>query len=527
MQLTLGSPRRNFLSRIELWLLSSKCPWILIALGAVLRLVCYLHNQNLSVDEAGLVLNIVYRTPRELLEPLIYRQQAPVGFLLVEKLASEWWGTSEYVFRLLPLLSGLLSLFVFHWVVRRILQPLEASVALFLFAISDYLVFYSSNVKPYSGDVLFALLVTLFGIRFLEAPFSRRAVFGFATIGFLGPWFSYASVLTLAGVGSVVLCAFWWRRDWKSVMTTTSITVVWITAFLFNYFWFWYHRAQSSEYLASLSSFFPRFPPRSPGDLFDYSERFFAFLDNPGGFKFAGLAALLFVLGGVRLWRRQPILCSLLIAPLFVAFAAAVLRKYPFNHRLILFLVPSALILIATALVWIWVKTRSVMPALGPLTAAFLLLYPVGWTLFHLTRPRTNQQIRPMLDVLKQSFQSEDSLLVYQTALPAFSYYQSVRRELAISNYVVGKRLPPNPRSASSSQYEDLFRLRGRPRVWVLITYVRDDEQWRIVAVLDSIGTRLRAVEDYRAALYLYDLSNLPAEVPQLESNTSKTPPPL
>ena len=68
-----------------------------------------------------LALNLVERTPRQLLEPLDWNQGAPAGFLLVAKAAIAVFGASEWALRLVPFIGSLLGLIGFVWLSRRLL----------------------------------------------------------------------------------------------------------------------------------------------------------------------------------------------------------------------------------------------------------------------------------------------------------------------------------------------------------------------------------------------------------------------
>src|SRR5881392_4485369 len=59
----------------------------LIALGIVLRLARYLANRSLWLDEVLLARNILDRSFTGLLAPLDLNQAAPIGFLMLQKLA--------------------------------------------------------------------------------------------------------------------------------------------------------------------------------------------------------------------------------------------------------------------------------------------------------------------------------------------------------------------------------------------------------------------------------------------------------
>src|SRR5215203_4367575 len=90
----------------------------LIAIGTALRLRQYLFNRSLWFDETLLSLDIVNGTVADLLRPLDSHQASPVGFVLLEKLAVQVAGTSEYALRFAPLVAGVASLYLFFRVLR-------------------------------------------------------------------------------------------------------------------------------------------------------------------------------------------------------------------------------------------------------------------------------------------------------------------------------------------------------------------------------------------------------------------------
>ena len=109
----------------------------LLVAGAALRAAPFVLDRSLWLDEAKLALNVLDRPVPDLLRPLDYGQAAPAGFLLLEKLAVTALGEGERALRLVPLLAGLASLWLFHALVRRWLSPAGALLGLALFALSQ------------------------------------------------------------------------------------------------------------------------------------------------------------------------------------------------------------------------------------------------------------------------------------------------------------------------------------------------------------------------------------------------------
>ena len=93
---------------------------LVIAGGIIARLVVYLQNRNLIIDEANVTRNLFERGFAQLLQPLSYEQYAPPVFLWIEKLNTILFGFSEYTLRLYPLLTGIAAIFVMLAILKRL-----------------------------------------------------------------------------------------------------------------------------------------------------------------------------------------------------------------------------------------------------------------------------------------------------------------------------------------------------------------------------------------------------------------------
>src|SRR5262245_40705023 len=129
----------------------------LVVFGIALRIVPLVSDRCLWLDEAMLALNLVNRSPRQLLEPLDWNQGAPVGFLLAVKGTISAFGASEWALRLVPFLASCAGLFGFAWVARRLLPTYSALIAMGLLALSPYLISYAAECKQYASDAAIAI----------------------------------------------------------------------------------------------------------------------------------------------------------------------------------------------------------------------------------------------------------------------------------------------------------------------------------------------------------------------------------
>jgi len=93
-----------------------------IVIGIVVRIVAYFYNRSLFLDEAMLASSVVQRDYMGLFQPLDYNQGAPIGFLLIVKTFVYLFGTSEFVLRLLPLISGIGSIGIYFLILRDVFK---------------------------------------------------------------------------------------------------------------------------------------------------------------------------------------------------------------------------------------------------------------------------------------------------------------------------------------------------------------------------------------------------------------------
>src|SRR5262245_55275335 len=83
---------------------------VVFGLGVALRVITYLLNRAMWLDEGMLRRNVVDVPVFDFSEPLKSDQLAPLGFLLVERLLAHLVSSRNYVLRFLPLAAGLAAL---------------------------------------------------------------------------------------------------------------------------------------------------------------------------------------------------------------------------------------------------------------------------------------------------------------------------------------------------------------------------------------------------------------------------------
>lgn len=456
-----------------LWL-----PLLLLA-GTALRVVPFLLDRSLWLDEAKLALNVVERSPAQLFRPLDYEQAAPVGFLLLEKAMVSAFGEGERALRLVPLLGGLGALWCFFFVARRWLTPAESLLALALFALAQPLVYYATEVKQYSTDVLVALALLWAAGRALDGP--PRALWLLVPAGVLGVWLSHPAVFVAAGVGLTLLLSAWLGGDRRRTALSAWVVAAWAASFLVQYVLV----LRGSDPTGFLARFwadgFPPLPPRSLAELLWPVRTFFDFFVDPAGLGLAGLAAAAFAMGCWQYGRSDPRVLALLVSPGLFTMLAALLRLYPFPTsgsldayplpgRVVLFLVPSAVILAAAGLGGIARAPDRDRRVLAGAMAGFLL---VSMAVDAVTRPayriRLNE-LRPLVAAIARDGRAGDTLVLNARAAPIFRYY--LRRYEADSAFFSGLAVLELPGTNRWNVYEGrIHAIPDGTRVWVLYAH--------------------------------------------------------
>jgi len=210
---------------------SAQAVWIVVAVGILLRLARYLVDRPLWIDESMLSLNVTSKSFSALLGTLDFQQGSPPAFLIGEKLAVEVFGRSEYALRLLPLILGIASLLLFRRVAAAFLSRRPALLAIGLFAVFEPLIYYSAEVKQYSGDVLATLILLLLAHAALVERPPSGAYVRLAAAGAAAMWFSHASLLVLAAIGTVLAASAAQRRQRRALALLALPCSAWLASF--------------------------------------------------------------------------------------------------------------------------------------------------------------------------------------------------------------------------------------------------------------------------------------------------------
>ena len=404
---------------------NNKLPWIIIFIGIALRFVRYLHNPSLWFDEAIIGVDIINRSLSELIHASpTYNVSLPYGFLILEKLAIQTFGNYEFVFRLFPLLSGVLSIFLFYEVAKRFIKPKAVSLALGIFVISDLLVHFSSELKPYSSDVTIALLIFLIASHIRSKSLKASYFILFGITGAILIWFSNPSVFVLAGVGMTLFISSIFKKDWLRCRGIVIVCLIWVISFAFYYFIFLQNLIgnESLQSVWELEGSFAPLPPTSLSDIKWFFTNFFQIFYLPVGFPRTGLAAFVFLVGCISIFPEKKERFFILLSPIFFALIASGFHKYVIYERSLLFFAPSVILFVAEGVEQIRDKIKN-NTAIIIILVGLLLVHPLYMTGKRLINPPSRQEIKPFLNYIKDNWQEGDILYIYYKGEYQFEYY--------------------------------------------------------------------------------------------------------
>ena len=474
----------------------------ILAAGVALRLHRFLIDRSLWHDEAMLALNILGRDVSGLFEPLDMNQAAPVGVLLLVKLATSALGPGELALRAVPMLAGTLALPLFWWMFRPFLSTRGMAVGLLLLGANDSLIYYATEAKQYSSDVFWAILILGVGLRWMTLGSSPTRRGALLVIGCAAPWFSHPAVFLLAAVGSAMIVQNLRHGDYRAALLHALVAAAWAASFLTEYVLVLAEQTRDG-YL--LDYWRTGFPPNGeglaafPGWAVRTSRNF---LDHPAGLATEGLAALLLVIGCVSLARVNLSACLTLGLVGVILLIAALAEKYPLKDRLMLFALPPVYLLLAGGADRLWASLSPRFRGCGWVMLALIagpMLVASGKALYS-TEAMTKEELAPVLAVVKDRGDEQEPIYVYSGTVPAFRYYveHGDFAGLAERPLIVGSA----ERGNAGAFREEAGRIAEHPRVWLVFAHVRtgddedaDDEELLLRVLRERGGTCSRVFE--------------------------------
>ncbi len=406
-----------------------KALFILItAVGLGMRAYQYLIGRSLWEDEAHLALNFVWFGYKDLAKPLANFQSAPILFLFSVETFSRLFGIGAAALRFFPFIVSFLSYPLFYFFVLNITRnKLTAIFAYLIFSLSISVIYYSSELKPYTVDVSFLIVIGYLLTAQNQFVARRRNTF-LAIAGCLGILCTNVSAIILLCAGGYMISG-WRTKNSSSRRKDVMIWASWAAVFFSNFYLFIYHHPYA-DWMRQIWSF-----TFSPVNVF--SKEFAAFikvriddtffnglLHFTGDYFFSYILLLLMLTGIVKIFfdRRYMILWFTII-PVLLHLFISMMKLYPFYFRFILYLVPAFIILIAMGLsaIAVFLQRRVHIAVAAAFTIYCLCCMNItSLKLF----PKHDVDIKPVLNYINEKY--PNTKIYVTTPHTVYEYYQAV-----------------------------------------------------------------------------------------------------
>lgn len=405
--------------------------WSIIALGIILRIVVYLQNRNLFIDEANLARNIYYRNYAQLALPLSFEQYAPPVFLWILKFCTSIFGYGEMAFRIYPLLTGIAALVMLYKVLQEFVPHKTAWYPLSLMAYSYIMVRYSSELKQYMPDAFITLGLLWLALK-VDINRYKPGVFTllWLVVGSLAIWASMPAVFILPGIGLYYLLLAFKGKKYEYIAGISFAGLCWVAQFAYYYTTVLQHQV-NSQYLQEFHKPFFLFAiPKNLEDLQHNIEVLNGVLGEVTGFTALSLGFnILLICVGLIVFAARDILRSLLVlVPLALVILAAALNKYSLIPRVAIFTMPLMLIAIGKGFDVLLRARYTAIKFTAVLIAVFCAVKQNSIAM--LWKPAEVEQITDALTFLKQKgIKYGNQVYVHNGARPAFIYYTQIHPE--------------------------------------------------------------------------------------------------
>lgn len=447
----------------------------------------FIQDRSLLLDSLNVARNIGERSFVELISPLDYEQSAPLLFLWISKIFTLVLGMSHYSLRLLPLLAGITSLFLFANISRKVLKSPLNIIALFWFGTHQLVARYATEYKQYMVDVFATLLIIWVVIKI--GDISKKNYWKLALGGAIVIWLSMPSVFVL--ISAIVYIFFSHAKKGSSIVPILWVTGIIGLSFLANYIIMLRPTIGSNHMQDFHNSFFLE------GKLFDLDSLSHDFGLIVGHARLAvgksGLAitAVLFstmtsIFISIKQKRYEIIL---FVLPIVGAFVASLLGKYSILERLMLFSLPLYILLVMMGVEYYYQNALLKKVAFSKVILGILLLgLTVGCfekqAFKYILDPFEHEDNRSALLYISNHAEHERKIICTQHAVPAYEYYTVYDQNY--KNLQVGSMIPSEYKT--DMQASALNRLNQEEKVWILANHYNENEIENLISTLNEVA---------------------------------------
>jgi hypothetical protein len=460
---------------------------LILFTGLFLRFFQYLMGRSLWEDETHLALNFMKYGYLRLTKPLDWIQGAPIFFLFAVKTFVKIFGYGELAFRALPFIASVLTFPLFYYIILELTKNrLTALIGFFIFAVNAPLIYFSSELKPYAVDVSVYLLMIYLAISSHSFVLKHRTWL-LVLAGCLSILFSNVAFIVLFAVGCNMFLT--WFREKKINKRDIIILMAWGLVFAVNYFLFIHNHPSTLDQRNNYAFAF------CPTDVFSeefasffkktIEETFFTMLLNISQayyFSYVLLFIFLVAIGYLIVKRKYTVLLFTCL-PIIFHLALSAMKLYPFWYRLILYLLPCFMFLMAVGTNFLAECFRKIHVVVSVPVVIIICWFFTEKSIEQF--PLWPREIKPALDFVNEKLPQNAHVYVTDP-INAYNYYY--KRE-----YVKNKVYKGLPWGMDVNEFYEMLGNERSNYIWFYGTVY----QWGYGHVLEDLKKRNLIVTNF------------------------------
>lgn len=480
----------------------------LVLLILILSASIYIRFQNLAArslwfDEAWLANAISQSNLGQLINRSFH---APLFFVLMIHLIITFFGNNEFFLRLLPCLFGVGTLIVFYLVIRKQAGKMATLVSLFLLSFSYNAVYYSQELKQYSGAMFFTVLLIYLSEKVITKDKMNDWIV-LLSLSVISIGFDHSILFIIATVFIVLFISLNRKQYWKKLFVFS--TIVSVSFVLFYFFHFRHQISKSMEYAQSF--WLDYYPDTSslPALIQWLSHSTLKMLDF-FSFPYFPVSLVIIIIGLSLFYRHsQKRFALYILLPIMLVLAASFIRRYPYGgSRLMLFVAPLLYLSFGKGLDFIisrLARSKLHFPLL--LIVVFLVVSPLSNFVKMAAHPLKFEEVRPLLDMVEKEIKPLDRIYVYYGAAPAFEYYYNTKYHRMIDRKnIIWGAVHRDDINKYSFDLEKI--LKKNMKIWVVFSHYWDNERRYIIDYLKQKGKLEMDISNNGALAYLFKINN-------------------
>lgn len=453
-----------------------------VFIAVLLAVIQFLVNRSIWLDEAYLGLNILNKDFGELFLPLDNIQVAPILYLLIVKMFSEFHvlGT-DYSLRLFSLFSFITAALVFYKITLKLFIDKYSNLfAICLFLFCPVVIYYSSELKQYSSDIAVACISIYLALRVynnqIRNNFITLLLFGILSI-FLS---NIAPIILFITYAYILITNFSSIKE--CIKLHFLLLLTWSVTFIISYICFIHNHPSRSGQIEEWSYYKGFMPLSLDMNLFSFLADKIKLISNSlfGSSLYSFLIFIGLSISGFYYFviNKKFNKILLLLGPLILHLILSGLKLYPVSERTMIYTFPGLILFLGFGFY------NILKISLDDLNIKrfrlFLIIIPSIFLikLIYVNFPIRKLELKNSLVYINNNMKVNDNIYVsYLTSFP-FKFYTKINQAVQSKNSYLGSKTmywqDNRGWSADTTLFKnDLLKLSGR--TWFVYTDIGDE----------------------------------------------------